>query len=105
MASSLEYVQYVCEQMGDAGEITYKKMFGEYTIYCNSKVLGMICDNQVFIKPTISGEQIIPKAIKESPYQGAKPYVVLQELENKELITRFILATYDELPKPKQKKK
>ena len=55
MASDLDYVQYVCDQMREAGEITYKKMFGEYTIYCNSKVLGLICDNQVFIKPTTAG--------------------------------------------------
>ncbi|MEG2950922.1 MAG: TfoX/Sxy family protein, partial [Clostridia bacterium] len=56
MASTEEYVQYVCEQMSGAGTITYKKMFGEYTIYCDQKVLGLICDNQVFIKPTAAAD-------------------------------------------------
>ena len=105
MASNLDYVQYVCDQMRDAGEITYKKMFGEYTIYCNSKVLGLICDNQVFIKPTTAGETLIPNATKESPYDGAKPYIVLEDLDNRDFITRFVIATYEKLPIPKPKKK
>ena len=105
MASSLEYVQYVCDQMRDAGEITYKKMFGEYTIYCNSKVLGLICDNQVFIKPTTAGETWIPNATKELPYDGAKPHIVLEDLDNRDLITRFVIATCEELPMPKPKKR
>ena len=105
MASNLDYVQYVCDQMRDAGEITYKKMFGEYTIYCNSKVLGLICDNQVFIKPTAAGETLIPDATKELPYDGAKPYIVLEDLDNRDLIKRFVIATCEELPMPKPKKK
>ncbi len=105
MASSLDYVQYVCDQMREAGEITYKKMFGEYTIYWNSKVLGLICDNQVFIKPTTAGETLIPNATKESPYSGVKSHIVLEGLDNIDLITKFVSATYKELPMPKPKKK
>ncbi|MEG0751901.1 MAG: hypothetical protein RR998_02200 [Oscillospiraceae bacterium] len=45
MASSPDYVAYDCEQMSFAGEITNKKMFGDYTIYCYGKVPGLICDN------------------------------------------------------------
>lgn len=105
MASNLDYVQYVCDQMCDAGRITYKRMFGEYTIYCNSKVLGLICDNQVFIKPTTAGENLIPNVTKESPYDGAKPYIVLEDLDNRDFITRFVIATCEELPMPKPKRK
>ncbi|NFG24109.1 competence protein TfoX [Clostridium botulinum] len=105
MASSLDYVQYVCDQMREAGEITYKKMFGEYTIYYNSKVLGLICDKQVFIKPTTAGEMLIPNATKESPYSGVKSHIVLGDLDNIDLITKFVSATYKELPMPKPKKK
>lgn len=90
--------------MRDAGEITYKKMFGEYTIYCNSKVLGLICDNRVFIKPTAVGEILIPNATKESPYDGARPHIVLDDLDNRDFITSFVIATCEELPMPKSKK-
>lgn len=54
MASSLEFVRYAAEQMGAAGEITYKKMFGEYGIYCNGKIVGLICENQLFIKGSVT---------------------------------------------------
>ncbi|WP_027399139.1 TfoX/Sxy family protein [Anaerovorax odorimutans] len=105
MSSNLDYVKYICEQMSDAGNITYKKMFGDYTIYCDSKVLGLICDNQVFIKPTEKGQALIPDAIKESPYKGAKPYILLEDFDDKDFITKFIIATCIELPFPKPRKK
>ena len=98
MASSLDYVKYVCEQMSGAGEITYKKMFGEYTVYCDDKILGLICDNQVFIKPTKAGERLIPDAIKKPPYEGAKPYIVLEDLDSREWLTEVIGAVCEELP-------
>ena len=60
MASSLEFVRYAAEQMGAAGEITYKKMFGEYGIYCNGKIVGLICENQLFIKITEAGRRLCP---------------------------------------------
>ena len=62
MASSLDYVLYACEQMSLAGSITYKKMFGEYAVYCDGKVLGLICDNQVYIKPTSAADNFMPNA-------------------------------------------
>lgn len=98
MASSLDYVKYACEQMSGAGKITYKKMFGEYTIYCDEKILGLICDNQVFSKPTKAGERLIPNAIKKPQYKGAKPYIVLEDLDNKEWLTEVIVTVCEELP-------
>ena len=56
MASTVEFVEYVCDQISGAGSITYKKMFGEYGIYCNEKIIGLICDNQFFVKKTKIGE-------------------------------------------------
>lgn len=105
MASTEDYVQYVCEQMSDAGTITYKKMFGEYAIYCDTKVLGLICDNQVFIKPTTAADAMMPNAERMPPYEGAKPHIVLDELDDMASLTAFICATCRELPLPKPKKK
>ncbi|MEG1196495.1 MAG: TfoX/Sxy family protein [Clostridia bacterium] len=105
MASTEEYVQYVCEQMSGAGTITYKKMFGEYTIYCDKKVLGLICDNQVFIKPTAAADAMMPTAARMPPYEGAKPHIVLDDLDDTAFLTAFIFATCRELPLPKPKKK
>jgi hypothetical protein len=59
----------------------------------------------VFIKPTTAGETLIPNATKVSPYDGAKPHIVLEDLDNRDFITRFVIATCEDLPMPKPKKK
>lgn len=105
MATTQDFADYVCEQMGLAGAITYKKMFGEYGIYCDGKIFALICDNQVFIKPTEAGEQLLPGAQHAAPYQGAKPHIILENLEDKELLAAFVSATCQQLPMPKPKKK
>lgn len=105
MASDLEYVQFVCEQMSGAGEIVYKKMFGDYGIYCNGKIFGLICDNQVFLKPTNAGKSLMPSAQEAPPYTGAKPYLVLEELDDRAFLTELITRSCAELPMPKPKKR
>lgn len=105
MASNQEYVEFVCEQISGAGEITYKKMFGEYGVYCNGKIIGLICENQFFVKKTVSGSEILPDCEEASPYTGAKPHMLIENVEDKDLMTRFIGATYRELPEPKARKK
>ena len=105
MASSLDFVEYVCEQISGAGEITYKKMFGEYGIYCDGKIIGLICDNQFFVKKTEAGMGIYPDYEEAHPYEGAKPQFVIDNVDDRDLMTRFISATYGELPMPKPKKK
>ena len=105
MASSVEFVEYVCEQIGDVGEITTKKMFGEYGIYCNGKIIGLICDNQLFIKKTEEGAKLLKQPCEALPYPSAKPYYVVEDLEDREHLIPFLLATYKALPMPKPKKK
>jgi TfoX/Sxy family transcriptional regulator of competence genes len=105
MASDLEFVEYVCEQIGEAGTITYKKMFGEFGIYCNAKIIGLICDDQFFLKITERGRALLPEAPEAPPYPGARPYFVIEELEDKKALSILVKATFDELPVPKPKKK
>lgn len=105
MASSLEFVQYVCEQSSGAGKMTYKKMFGDYGVYCNGKIIGLVCDNQFFVKKTAAGASVLPDCAEASPYDGAKLHYLIEDVENRELMSRFISATYDELPASKPKKK
>ena len=105
MASTLEFVEYVCEQSNGAGIITYKKMFGEYGIYCNGKIIGLICNNQFFVKKTKTGETLLNEVEEASPYKSAKPHFVVDFLEDKDLLGKFIEKTYEELPMQKMKKK
>lgn len=80
MASSEEFMQYVVDQLNSAGTITYRKMFGEYGLYCNGKFFALVCDNQLFIKVTNEGQTVSASLKKAPPYEGAKPWFLISEL-------------------------
>ncbi|BDB00900.1 TfoX/Sxy family protein [Clostridium botulinum] len=104
MASNIEFVEYVCDQISGAGDITYKKMFGDYGVYCNEKIIGLICDNQFFLKITKAGKNLLHEAIEAPAYKGAKPSFLIESLDNREYLAKIVSATYKELPRPKPKK-
>ncbi|MFH0878834.1 MAG: TfoX/Sxy family protein [Lentisphaerota bacterium] len=106
MASDESFVEFVADQMGNAGEITYLKMFGEYAVYCNEKVVALICDNQLFVKPTEGGRKYIGAVVEAPPYPGAKMYFLIEDaFEDREWIGGLIKITARELPPPKAKRK
>ena len=106
MASTQEFVDFVVEQMGTAGSITAKKMFGEYGLYCGEKFFGMVCDNKLFIKPTEAGRAFIKEVVEAPAYPGAKPsFLIEEQLEDREWLGELVRITAAELPKPKKKKR
>ncbi len=106
MASSQEFVDFVIGQIEDAGEIVAKKMFGEYAIYADGKIFGLICENQLFIKPTKSGKKFIGDVTEAPPYKGAKPSFLIQDkIEDKKWLSKLVRISSKELPIPKPKKK
>ncbi len=105
MGSDLSFVEYVTEQIGGECGISFKKMFGEYALYSNGKVVALVCDNQLFVKPTKAGKEYIGNFIEAPPYPSAKPSLLIEELENSEWLSKLICITEKELPKPKKKVK
>ena len=105
MASTLEFVEYIVGQFNNFDKITYKKMFGEYALYYDTKVFALVCDNQLFIKTTEAGENYLKEFILKPPYEGAKPYFLIEELEDREFLSNLAEITYKELPLPKVKKR
>jgi TfoX/Sxy family transcriptional regulator of competence genes len=106
VASDLEFVEFVLDQLEDAGRLEYKKMFGEYALYCEGKIVALICDNQLFVKPTDAGRSFIGEVVEAPPYPGAKPSFLIEEhLEDKEWISTLVKLTEKGLPPPKAKKK
>ena len=106
MASDLSFVEFVLEQIQNVGAIRYRKMFGEYALYCNDKVVALICDNQLFVKPTKAGKLFIGEVVEKPPYKGAKPsFLIEDQIENRDWISNLISITQEELPTPKPKSK
>jgi TfoX/Sxy family transcriptional regulator of competence genes len=105
MASDQDFITFVCDQLHAAGQISYRKMFGEYALYRAGKVVALVCDNQLFVKPTAGGRKFIGSPMEAPPYPGAKPhFLIADELDNAEWLSQLVVITDRELPaaKPKQ---
>ena len=104
MASDIGFVEYVCEQIRGAGRVSHRRMFGEFAVYCDGKVVALVCDNQFFLKPTAPGKALLDPVKEAPPYPGAKPYYLLDaQLDEAEVATAIVRATADALPAPKVK--
>lgn len=105
MASSLGFVEFVCEQFADIGAITYKKMFGEFALYCEGKYFALVCDDRLLFKQTKAGNELLPDCKTALPYDGAKtPMLFIEDVENRELLTKLAIVTCEELPMQKPRK-
>ena len=104
MASSKSYLDFVLEQLSDLEEITYRAMMGEYIIYYRGKIVGGIYDNRLLVKPVKAAFSYIPQAVYESPYEGAKEMLLVEDVDQKEFLTGLFRAMYEELPAPKKRK-
>lgn len=106
MASDPDFVEYVVDQLSSLGNVRYRKMFGEYALYCDDKVVALICDNQLFVKPTKQGRAFIDKVTEAPAYPGAKDSFLIDDgLEDSEWLTELVQITAAALPRPKPKKK
>lgn len=106
MASDQSFVDFVVEQIENAGTITQRKMFGEYAIYCNGKIVALVCDNRLLVRPTTGGRAFIGQVEEAEPYPGAKlHFLIADELEDREWFSELIRITFSEIPDPKPKRK
>ena len=105
MACSSDFVQYIADQCGGAGEITVKKMFGDYGIYCNGKIFGLICDDSFYMKPTEEVRPLLRIVDMRPPYEGAKDYFYIADVDDRDYLSLIVRETCIVLPEPKNKKK
>lgn len=104
MATDRDFVEYVHEQAGLGARLADRRMFGEYALYLDGKVVAFACDNSLFLKPTQAGRALLPRVTEGQPYPGAKAYFVLDEyLDETALLQRALQATADALPLPRPK--
>ena len=103
MASSKEYLHFILEQLSDLDDVSYRPMMGEYILYYRGKIVGGIYDDRLLVKKTRSALELMPAAICELPYEGAKEMLLVDEVDSKAFLTELFEAMFDELPSPKRK--
>ena len=104
MASDLETVAYIADQSGLGARLAYKRMFGEYALYLNTKVVAFVCDNKLFLKPTDAGRALLGSPTEAPAYPGSKNYFLLEhELDDPVLLRKAFEVTESVLPLPKPK--
>ena len=106
MATDDDFMAFIAEQVDPNLGMTSRKMFGEYAVYLNGKVVALVCDNQVFVKPTAAGRAYIGDVTEAPPYPGAKPsFLIDDKIEDGPWLSELLVITERELPKPRPKKK
>ena len=104
MASAKEFLEYVLEQLSGVDGVTYKPMMGEFILYVNGKIFGGIYDDRFLVKPIAAAKKLMQGAVMELPYEGAKPMLVVEDVDDRAFLTELVTALAKELPEPKKKK-
>jgi len=104
MATSHDFIEYVCEQIQGVGDVRHRKMFGEYMVYVNSKPVLLVCDNTVYVKIIPELDKLCAGCEKGAPYKGAKEHYMI-DIDDTEHVARIIevLEPITPIPKPKKK--
>lgn len=105
MASSKAYLEFVCDQLSGLEDIRTRAMMGEYILYYRGKVIGGIYDDRFLIKDTPAARRLMPNAPPELPYEGAKPMLLVTEIDDRSFLAALLEAIEPELPAPKPKRK
>lgn len=100
MASSADYLSFIMDQLSNA-DVSSRAMMGEYIIYCKGKVIGGIYDDRFLVKPTETALAMMPDAPMQLPYEGAKPMILVDDVENRQFLRQLVEAISDELPAKK----
>ena len=104
MASSKDYLNFILEQLSGLEGITYRAMMGEFILYYQERIFGGIYDDRLLVKPTAAAKRMLPEAPEELPYEGAKPMLLVEEVDDSALLCELCEAMLPELPAPKKKK-
>lgn len=106
MATSKTTVEYILDQLTPL-PVRARAMFGEYGLYCDEKIVALICDDTLYIKPSPISDALFVVTEMAPPYPGAKNYYVVPEerLEDRAWIQEVVARTAASLPAPKPKKR
>lgn len=105
MSTSKDFLNFVLDQLSEAEGISYRPMMGEYIIYVGGKIAAFLCDDRLLVKPVPSARKLMPNAVFEPPYEGAKDMILVENIDDREFLKVLFTAIYPELPEPKKRRK
>lgn len=107
MASQQSTVDFIVEQCAGAGSVSARKMFGEYALFCEGKMVALVCDDQLFVKPTAAGRAHLGEVQEVPPYTGAKPCFLVSgdRWDDADWLARLIALSAAALPMPVSKRR
>jgi len=105
MASSKGYLEFILEQLSGLDGVRYRPMMGDYLLYYRDKLLGGIYDDRLMVKAMPEALAAVSAPQLEAPYDGAKPMLVVDDVDNRAFLEALLGVLYDALPMPKPKKK
>lgn len=104
MATSVSFIQYVCEQLNGIGSIRYRKMFGEYMVYVNDKPVVIVCNDTAYVKMLEEIQEIMKDSKTGYPYEGAKEHYILDIDDSS--FSKIVVSKIEEVTTlPKKRKK
>lgn len=105
MSTTKEYLSFILDQLSALDGITHRQMMGEYIIYYKGRIAAYLCDDRLLVKPVPSAVRLMPNAVYETPYDGAKDMLLVGNVDGREFLTTLFEQIYEELPEPKKRKK
>ena len=103
MATNKEYLNFILDQLSELDGITHRQMMGEYIIYYHGKITAYLCDDRLLVKPVASAVKMMPQAKFETPYDGAKEMLLVENVDDRAFLKELLEAMYPDLPQPKKK--
>ena len=104
MASSAATIAHIIDTLSDL-PLTSRKMFGEYALYLDGRVVALICDDTLFLKDLPEARALLPDAETGAPYPGAKPHLIADRWLDEPDVLAAARALAAVLPPPKPKRK
>lgn len=106
MSTNASTIEFILHALSSVGDLSAKKMFGEYGIFLDGKMVALVCEDQFFVKPTEAGKAFWGPQAEASPYVGAKPCMLFSDADfrDKAKLAELLRITWQQLPMPKPKK-
>ena len=99
MSTTQTIIYFLLDQLADCGAVTARKMFGEYCLYYDGRPVGLVCDNQLFLKNTAQGRGLLEEVVEAAPYPRARPHLLLtaDQWDDRHNLCQLVRVTADAL--------